>query len=96
MIILLYESAHPHEADLTKVTLATVGWEIMTHNPYNADLTPSDFHFFGPVKLYLGRLKFQTDGEVKCSVLNWLCGQDKTFYTVGISNLLRCGNNVLM
>jgi hypothetical protein len=61
-----------------------MGWEIMNHHPHNPDLASSDFHLFGPMKVYLGGQKFQTDDEL----LNWLCGQDKTLYGVGISNLL--------
>jgi hypothetical protein len=66
---------------------ATVGWEIINQPLYSTDLTPSDFHLFGLVKLHLGGQKFQTDDELKCSVLNWLCSQDKTLYAAGISNL---------
>jgi hypothetical protein len=66
-IILLQNNACPHTADLVKVTLATVGWEIMNHLPYSRELVPSD-------------QSFQTNDELKCGVLNWLCNQDKTFY----------------
>jgi hypothetical protein len=33
IIIILHENARPHTADLMKVTLATVDWEIMNHPP---------------------------------------------------------------
>jgi hypothetical protein len=36
----------------------------------HADLAPSDFHLFGPVKVPLGGQKFQSDDELKHSVLN--------------------------
>jgi hypothetical protein len=70
-----------------KATLATVDWEIMNHPPYSPDLAPSDFHLFWPMKVHLGRQKFQTDNELKCDVLNWLHSQDKTSYPAGISNM---------
>jgi hypothetical protein len=35
---------------------------------------------------YMQEDKFQIDDELKHHVLNWLCSQDKTFYTTGISN----------
>jgi hypothetical protein len=38
------------------------------------------------MKVHPGQ-KFQADNELKCSVLNWLHGEDKTFYDAGISNL---------
>jgi hypothetical protein len=34
-IIILQNNACPHTADLMKVTLATVGWEIMNHLSYS-------------------------------------------------------------
>jgi histone-lysine N-methyltransferase SETMAR len=68
------------------VTLATLGWEIMNHPPYSTDLAPGDFHLFGPRKVHLGGQKFQTD-ELNCNILNWLHGQDKTFYAAGMGNL---------
>jgi hypothetical protein len=85
-IILLHDNACPHMANLTKGTLAAVGWEIMNHLLYSHDLAPSDFHLFGPKKVHLGQ-KFQTDEELRCVVLNWLHSQDKTFSAAGISNL---------
>jgi hypothetical protein len=70
MIILLHDSACPHIADLTKVTLATVGWEIINHPLCTPDLAPSDFDLFGLVKVDLGGQKCQTADEVRHSVLN--------------------------
>jgi histone-lysine N-methyltransferase SETMAR len=78
-IILPHSNGHPHVANLTKATLKTMGWEIMKHPPYSPDFTLSDRHFFGPMKVHLGGQKFQTDDKLQCSVLNWLCSQDKTF-----------------
>jgi histone-lysine N-methyltransferase SETMAR len=42
-IILLHDSTHPHIKNLTEVTVATIGWEIMKHPPCSSDLAPSDF-----------------------------------------------------
>jgi hypothetical protein len=44
-----------------KVTLATMGREIMNHPAYSPDLGPSDFHLFGPMKVYLRGQLFQTE-----------------------------------
>jgi hypothetical protein len=64
-----------------------VSWETTNQPPYSPDLTTSDFHLFGPLKLYPGGQKFQSDDELKCSVWNWLCSQDKTLYSAGVSSL---------
>jgi histone-lysine N-methyltransferase SETMAR len=52
--ILLHGSTYPHTANLTKVTLVAMGWEIMNHPPYRPDLVSSDFHLSGPMKIHLG------------------------------------------
>jgi hypothetical protein len=59
----------------TKVTVATVGLEIMNHPPYSPDFVPNDFHLVGPVKVNLGGQKFQTADELKCSDLDWIHSQ---------------------
>jgi hypothetical protein len=82
-MILLHDNSPPQ---MTNVTKATMGWEIMNHHPYNPDSAPSDFNLFEPMKVHLGGQKFQTDDEFKCDVLNWLHTQDKTFYAAAISN----------
>jgi hypothetical protein len=73
-----------HTANVTKVTLATVGREIMNRNP---DLAPSDFHLFGPMKERLWGLKFYTDDELKTQCPQLAMQSYKTFYAAGISNL---------
>jgi hypothetical protein len=59
----------------------------MARPPYNPDLAPSDFHLFKPMMVHLEGQKFQTNDELKHSVLNWLHSQDKTFYAAVINNL---------
>jgi hypothetical protein len=54
-IILLHDNARPHMANLTRVTLATMEWEVTIHPPYTPDSAPSDFNFFGQMKVHLGR-----------------------------------------
>jgi hypothetical protein len=77
-IIQLHDSAHSHTANLTNMTFATVGWKFMNHPLCRVGLTTSDFNFVKPMKVHLGQ-KFQTDWELKCSVLNWLHSQVNNF-----------------
>jgi hypothetical protein len=74
--------------NLTKVTLATRGWEITNHPSYNPNLTPSDFHSFGPMKVHLEDRNFKLVMNSKAvSVLTWLRSQDRNFKAGDISNL---------
>jgi hypothetical protein len=49
-------------------------WEVLPHPPYSPDLSPCDFHLFGPLKEALGVSKFQDD-DVAEFVLEWLRDQ---------------------
>jgi hypothetical protein len=60
------------------------------NHPYIPDSAHNYFRLSGPVKMHLRGQKFQTDDELKCSALNWLSSQDKTFYDAGIGNLPGC------
>jgi hypothetical protein len=61
----------------------------MNHPPYSPDLAPSDFQFFGPMKVHPGEQKFQTDNELKRDVLNWPWSPDETLSATDDRNLLR-------
>jgi hypothetical protein len=49
-ILLLYDNARPHTAAHIVDTLHTLKFKVLKHPPYSADLAPSDFHLFGPMK----------------------------------------------
>jgi len=49
-------------------------WDVLPHPAYSSDLTPSDFHLFGPLKDALGGKIFRADDEVKLSVQRWQGG----------------------
>jgi hypothetical protein len=46
--------------------------ECIPHPAYSLDLTPSDYHVFGPLKEALGGKKFSMDNEIKEAVHRWL------------------------
>jgi hypothetical protein len=70
-IILLHDNACPQTVNLTKATLASIGWETTKHSPYGPDLDSSGFHFFGPMKAHIGRQKFQI--QTRCPERATLC-----------------------
>lgn len=44
----------------------------MEHLLYSLDLSPSDFHLFGPLKKHLGQKRFPDDAVVENAVQNGL------------------------
>ena len=71
-IVLLHDNARPHTAQLTVTTLNRYGWECLEHPPYSPDLSPCDFHIFGPLKKAMKGRKFKSDGEVQRMVTEFL------------------------
>ena len=49
-VILLQDNARPHVAKVCKDLTQHFRWEILHHPPYSPDLSPCDFHMFGPLK----------------------------------------------
>jgi hypothetical protein len=44
-------------------------WEVLQHPPYSADLAPSDFHLFGPLKQHLSGERFPDGDAVERAVV---------------------------
>lgn len=86
-VILLHDNARPHTAAQTVQKLDQLGWETLEHPPYSPDLSPCDFHLFGPLKEALGGQKFHSDNEVEAYVRNWLQTRPDSFYVEGIKKL---------
>lgn len=47
----LNDNARPHTSAHTVETLQTFKSEVLTHPAHSPDLTPSDYHLFGPLKV---------------------------------------------
>jgi len=60
---------------------------VLKHPPYSLDLTPLDFHLFGPLKEHLQGQKF-ADDEVMEAVQSWLKAMPKSFFLEGIHELV--------
>jgi hypothetical protein len=85
---LLHDNARPHTANRTRELLRRCNCEVLDHPPYSLDLTPSDFHLFGPLKKHLGGRSFATDGEVQQAAMFWLQALDTDFFYAGIDALV--------
>jgi len=67
-IVIIYDNARPHTANVTKQLLADFAWEQFNHTPYNPDLAPRDFHLFLHMKSFMDGQNFNEDDEMKKSV----------------------------
>jgi len=70
-VLLLHDNACPHSANQTTATLRSFQREVLQHPPYSPDLTPSDFHLFGPLKHHLSGECFPDDDAVERAVCTW-------------------------
>jgi len=57
----LQDNARPHVAARTMDTIQKLKWNVLPHPPYSPDLAPSDYHFFGPLKMHLGGKSFRNN-----------------------------------
>ena len=87
-VLLHHDNAHPHTAAATVQTVQQLGFELLQHPPYSPDLSPSDYHIFGPLKEALRGRRFASDEEVKEAVHTWLWEQPKSFFSAGIRKLV--------
>jgi histone-lysine N-methyltransferase SETMAR len=86
-VVLLQDNACPHTASLTQRKLEQLGWKTLEHPPYSPDLSPCDFHVFGPLSEALGGQRFNVDAGVEAYVRSWLHTRPTSFYEDGISKL---------
>lgn len=88
-IVLLHDNATPHSARVTLDLLEKkFKWEQWEHPPYSPDLSPCDFHVFGPMKEALAKERFGNDEEVKNGVRKWLTEVGRDFFNSGIEKLV--------
>ncbi|GFX47055.1 mariner Mos1 transposase [Trichonephila clavipes] len=87
-VLLLHGNAIPHFAINTQNLIRSFGWEQIDHPPYCPDWAPSDFHLFRYLKEFLGGKRFDTAGEVKEEVQDWLFSPAADVYDLGIQKLV--------
>lgn len=86
-IILLHDNARLHTAAQTRQKIEDLFWNTLEHPPYSPDLSPCDYHLFGPLKEALGKQRFDDNVAVKAFAREWLVSQPPSFYDSGIKKL---------
>ena len=64
-----------------------MGRTVLSHLPYSPDLTPYDFHLFGPLKDALRGRRFADIDDLKYSVHEELRRFSKELYATGLQHL---------
>jgi histone-lysine N-methyltransferase SETMAR len=85
---MLHDNARPHAAHATRDTLGRFGWGVLDHSPYSPDLSPCDYHVFGPLKKTLKGRQFNSDEAVLEAVVQWFIQQTVSF-AEGITKLVQ-------
>jgi hypothetical protein len=68
-VILRQENARPHTANMTKVAIQELDWEIFPHPPHSSDLAPSYYHLFRSLSNNLPGVSFNNGTELQnCSM----------------------------
>ncbi len=86
-MILQHDNARPHVANLTKMVIQELGWEVLQHPPYSPDLAPSDYYLFRALQNALRGVTFNNDEELQNWLENWFASKDAAFYRRGIEKL---------
>jgi hypothetical protein len=68
VLFFLHNNTRPHISLRTREAITTTDWTVLSHPTYSADLAPSDYLHFAPVKDELGGRRLADDDELKLSV----------------------------
>ncbi|GFY56226.1 histone-lysine N-methyltransferase SETMAR [Trichonephila inaurata madagascariensis] len=86
--VLLHDNAHPQISRVTQMELDKFKWETLDYPPYSTDMSPCDFHVFGPLKKHLKGKRFNSDDVLKDTVKDWVSSQPQEFWEQGIMRLV--------
>jgi len=89
-MLIQHDNAHPHTSLRTQEAIAKFGWTVLPHPPHSPDLSPSDFHLFGPLKDALCRTRFEDDESMIRAARTWLHDQETSWYREGMHALVSC------
>jgi len=92
--LLQHNNVQPHTVRSTVATIQDLFFKCLPHLPDSPDLTPSDFHVFGPLKEAMGGKSIRSD-EVQQTVHKWLHSQPQRGFSRGTHTLLKHWNTCM-
>ena len=78
--ILLRDNVRPHTTALTREKLGKIPWNTTQHPPYSPDLSPRDYHMFGPLEHELREHRLDDETLAR----NWLQTRPNSSFDDGI------------
>lgn len=77
-------NARPHTSHKTIAKLNELEYEVLQHPPYSPDLSPTDFHFFKHLELFLRGKHYENEDSLKNSISEFINSKDQNFFKTGI------------
>ncbi|KAK6747273.1 hypothetical protein RB195_000466 [Necator americanus] len=87
-VILLHDNARPHVSLITRQKLHELNYETLDHPPYSPDLSPTDFHFFKHLDIFLQEKHFRNQDDVETAFDEFIASRTPDFYDIGIKKLV--------
>ena len=78
-VVLLHNNMRPQAVARTNA-LIKLNWEIFDHSPYILDMSPSNYHLFTKMKVWLATQRFHTNEELMDGVNIWLHNSAAPFF----------------
>ncbi|GFV54871.1 histone-lysine N-methyltransferase SETMAR [Trichonephila clavipes] len=75
---------HLFRYQVKQMELDRFKWETLGNPPYSSDMSPCNFHVFGPMKKHLKGKRFNSDDVLKDTVKDWVSSQPHEFWEQGI------------
>ena len=85
--ILLDDNASSHTAKPVKETIKSFSWQILSHEAYLPDLSPSDSYLFASMGHALAEQRFTSYENVQKWLDDWFASKEQQFFWSGIHKL---------
>ncbi|KAL6419191.1 hypothetical protein ACFW04_011543 [Cataglyphis niger] len=82
--LFLHDNARPHTSHRTIAKLNELKYEVLQHPAYSSDLSPTDFHFFKHLDLFLRAKQYENEESLKNSISEFIDSKDQNFFKTGI------------
>uniref|UniRef100_A0A5S6QSI7 HTH_48 domain-containing protein n=1 Tax=Trichuris muris TaxID=70415 RepID=A0A5S6QSI7_TRIMR len=86
--ILLHDNARPHVSRIVARKLAELRYETLSRPPYSPDLSPTDYHLFKHLELFLRGKTFPNGEAAKQAFQDFINSRSSGFYISNIKKLV--------